>query len=118
LRRGQRVDGRAPELDRSETCRLPPWLELARRYWDGRVEEAAIAHLHGRDLDRVSAAAQILGSFGSAQAKQPLLDRLAWEAEWRGHGADRDLLVPRPESPARIENALVNALLNNRAIEL
>jgi len=110
-----------PEFDRSRRgmCRVPPWQEIAPRYWDERVEDAAVADLRARDIDLVSFAAQSLQAYASERAKEPLLDRLAqWEAEWHGREKELDSLASTVDSPARIENALVNALFVNGRITL
>ena len=109
-----------PGFDRRRRgmCVVSPWQEIAPRYWDELVEDAVIASLGARDPGLVLAAGQALQTYGSARAKGPLLDRLAqWEAEWRGR--EKELLGPSgPDSPGVIENALVNALLDNPRISL
>jgi hypothetical protein len=110
-----------PGFDRSGRgmCVIAPWQEIAPRYWDQRLEDAAVAHLRGREPDRISSAAQILQAHGSARTKEPLLDRLIqWEAEWHGRETELDSMAFLGDSPAGIENALVNALLLNDRITL
>jgi hypothetical protein len=96
--------------------------DLAPRVWDERVEAAAITRLAGQDIDEVADIARILGRHGSAKVRQPLLDRMArWEAEWRGRSRELDDrrigTGPRPW-PARIENAVTNALFDNPRVTL
>jgi hypothetical protein len=117
-----------PGFDRSRpgTCVVPPWAQLAPRHWDDRVEDAAIAHLGGGDPRLVSVAVQTLGAFGSARVKEPLTEHLGrWAAEWRGREEELDarwLSAPQgpssPDSPAIVENALVNALFENPRMAL
>jgi hypothetical protein len=93
---------------------------LAQRVWDERVEVASIAHLASRDVDEVAETAQVLGRYGSARVREPLLLRLArWEAEWRGRSAELEARRSDPgSSPERIENALTNALFENPRVVL
>ena len=117
-----------PGFDRTRPfmCVIPPWSELAARYWDDAVETAVIAQLEGQDPGPVSQAARVLGTYGSARVRRPLVDRFVrWEAEWRGREKELDARWPSPadgpsspDSPAMIENAIVNALLENRRIVL
>jgi hypothetical protein len=88
-------------------------------YWDDRVEAAAIAQLDSPGAEDVVDAAQILGARGSRAAKEPLLNRLVkWSAEWQGRAGELADLRRDSTSPQRIENFLVNALLQNRQILL
>jgi hypothetical protein len=109
-----------PDFPRPNGCVRAPLQQLAPLSWDQRVEEAAIAHLRGRDSDGVSQAARLLGAYGSARVKDHLFDRLAeWQAEWRGREAELDTLAPRiASSPEQIENAITMTLFNNRRITL
>ncbi|MEO7191351.1 MAG: hypothetical protein ABI051_09875 [Vicinamibacterales bacterium] len=97
----------------TDGCVTPPLAQLAARYWDDNVESAALAQL--MTLDSASSAASVLGTYGSAAAKQPLLNRLTmWSSEWRNRAAD--LVRPGPPtstSPAMIENSITNALFDN-----
>jgi hypothetical protein len=113
LRRLRPGPGRSP----SSICALR---ELAARVWDERIESAAIAHLASQDSDEAADAAQVLGEYGSAQVLAPLMERFGrWEAEWHGKGGELEALRPRPgPSPERIENALTNALFDNKQITL
>jgi hypothetical protein len=67
---------------------------------------------------RVIAARRV--NFVSAGIKEPLLERLAqWERPWRGCAGELDALQRPPfGSSEQIENALVNALYQNRNISL
>ena len=113
-----------PGFDRSARpmCVAPPWWELARRRWDERVEEAAIAHLDGDDPRLVADTARVLGTYGSQRVKEPLLERFArWNEEWSGRQDELAALSAGPppaDSPALVENALVNALLELRSASL
>jgi hypothetical protein len=113
-----------PDFDSSAPpmCAAPPFGELARRSWDGRVEEAALAHLGGDDPRLVADAARVLGAHGSEKVKEPLLERLAhWNAEWRERQDEITALAAGPPlagSPVLVENALVNALLELRSVSL
>jgi hypothetical protein len=109
-----------PDFDRSRGCVTVPWRELARYYWDDRIETAALAHIGLPDVDRAASAIQILGEKGSAAVKAPLMDRLSqWAEVWRGRAADLDRMRGRPvDSPGRLENALVNALVQNARFAL
>jgi hypothetical protein len=114
----QRLD---PSFDRTGggIC-VAPLTSVAARYWDDRLESAAIAQLTAADVHKVIDAAQLLGGHGSSAAKQPLLDRLAaWSAEWQGRTAE---LVPFgmgvADPPQVIENNVVNALFQNERFAL
>jgi hypothetical protein len=106
-----------PEFDRSRGCAGVMWQEIAARFWDEQLEHAALAHARSTDPRQAAAAIQALGRYGSAAARQPLIERLAaWEKEWRGRKSELEGLPL--DSPAVIENALVNALLQNRQFAL
>jgi hypothetical protein len=108
-----------PRFDRAagEGC-VAPLPALAAHYWDDRVQAAAIADLGAPVVMRVIEAAQILGTRGSAGAKQPLLDRLAqWSDEWRDRAAELSSR-PDPNSPEFVENNIVNALFRNARFAL
>jgi hypothetical protein len=113
-----------PGFDRARpgTCVVPPWSELARRVWDERVEDAALAHLRGAEGRLVFDAVQVLGTHGSARVSGPLVERFArWSAQWRGREDELEELAahgPSVDSPAVLENALVNALFDNPRILL
>jgi hypothetical protein len=96
--------------------------DLAPRVWDEPVEAAAIQHLAGEDIDEVADIAQILGRHGSAKVRDPLLDRMTrWAAEWRGRSReldDRRIGIGPGPWPARIENAVTNALFDNPRVAL
>jgi hypothetical protein len=106
-----------PEFDRAGGCVVVPWQEVAARFWDDHLEHAALAHARSTVPRHASEAIQILGRYGSVAAKQPLIERLTdWEKEWRGRASE--LEGPPLESGAIIENALVNALLQNKTFAL
>ncbi len=109
-----------PDFDRTgpRMCVVPPWVQLAPRHWNASVENAAIAHLRASDVRLAFDAVQILGTYGSARVKAPLLECFVrWEAAW--HGREKELDgPPAPDSPAILENALVNALFENPRVVL
>jgi hypothetical protein len=117
-----------PGFDRRRPgmCVVPPWGQIAPRYWDDRVEDALIDQLGDREPRLVVDAAQTLQSHGSARSKVALLERFArWAEECRGRGEELDASWPSrsqgpfsPDSPAIVENALVNALFENPRIAL
>ena len=106
-----------PEFDRAGRGCVVPWQEVAARFWDDHLEHAALANARSRVSRQASEAIQVLGRYGSAAARQPLIERLAeWEREWRGRKSELEGLPL--DSPAIIENSLVNALLQNRQFAL
>jgi hypothetical protein len=111
----------SPGFDRSgpAIC-VAPLSAVAARYWDDRVEAAAVEALQNSDVRQTIDAAQLLGRHGSSAAKRPLLDRLkSWSAEWRGHDADLVARGPgQSYSPALVENNVVNALFQNERFSL
>jgi hypothetical protein len=108
-----------PGLVRRQGCARPPWEDLARRHWDERTEAVVVAQLRSPDLLAVSQAAQILGAYGSAQVKAPLMARLVqWGEEWRGRQAELDSRASQRDSPGLVENAVINALFRNTRITL
>jgi hypothetical protein len=115
-----------PGFDRScAVCKTPPWMQLAPRLWDERIEAAAVATLGAPSPDAGQAAAQALQSYGSAKCKEPLLARLVrFKAESPG---TEDLSEeeayspggPTNRSPASMfEGALVSALFGNDRLAL
>jgi hypothetical protein len=96
-----------------------PLRAVTAHYWDDRVEAAAIAQLDAPAADDVVDAAQILGARGSRMAKEPVLNRLIkWSAEWQGRAGELADFRRGSMSPQRIENFLVNALMQNKQFSL
>jgi len=109
----------SPNLDRSGGCVVPPLDEVSARYWDDRLESAAITQLRGNDSRNVADAAQVLAKHASLAARQPLFDRLTqWSAEWKGREGELSSMRPDIASPLRVENSLTNALLENKQFAL
>lgn len=99
-----------------EGCATLPLMQLAPRYWDSRVEAAAIKRLDHKDPTEIAIAAQALGLRGSSAAKQPLLDRLArLNKDARGPLASWPLSSPAIQS---IDFALAIALCQARQFTL
>ncbi|HEX5473589.1 MAG TPA: hypothetical protein VFX12_02920 [Vicinamibacterales bacterium] len=109
-----------PGFTPTRGCVTVPWDAIAHRYWDARLEAAAI--LHARSLTGYPAAdaIRVLGSYGSAAVKTPLLERLAaFSAKWRARATELETDERPPFNAATtVENALVNALLQNQHIAL
>jgi hypothetical protein len=107
----------SPSLDRRDRCRQAPFGLIARRHWDQVLERAVIAHLDDQSIETSSQAAMVLGQYGTAAVRDALLRRLEeWSREWRGRQAELDRFPASPmalDSPVRIENAVVNALLSS-----
>jgi hypothetical protein len=99
-----------------DTCATLPLAQLSARYWDSRVEAAAIKRLDHKDPTEIALAAQALGVRGSSAAKQPLVDRLA-----RLNKEARSPLGLRPFSSTAIQSidfSLAIALCQNRQFAL
>src|SRR5262249_19332920 len=95
----------SPSFDRRRGCVVPPLDEVSARYWDDRLESAAIAQLKGTDNRNVADAAQVLAKHASFAARQPLFDRLTqWFAEWKGREGELNSIRPDISSPIRVEN--------------
>lgn len=106
-------DAAAHALD---ACAAVPFAQLSARYWDPRLEAAAIKRLDHKDPTEVAVAAQALGVRGSIAAKQPLVDRLS-----RLNKEARAPLTARPFSSTAtqsIDFALAIALCQNRQFAL
>ena len=57
--------------------------EVARRQMTPEIEQEAVAHQDGPDVEVAASAVATLGRYGSAEAEQPLWDRLRkWHSAW------------------------------------
>ena len=67
------------------------------------LERFAVESLDDNDLAVASAALLFLRDHGSAQAEQPIFDRLVrWNAKWRDHAADLAGMPAPPNPPAPV----------------
>ena len=87
---------------------------VARRQMTPEIEQEAVAHLDDPDMEVAASAVVTLGRYGSAEAEQPLWDRLRrWHSAW----ASRSSELPDGYGPGlkngletRLELALLEAL--------
>jgi hypothetical protein len=86
---------------------------VAPRHMNREFEEVATAALDDADSLVVVDAAQVLGGFGSAAARDSLLHRFErWHEEWAGRAKELSALDDKDiaASPSRAEAALLHAL--------
>jgi hypothetical protein len=92
--------------------------EVAKLRASRELEPLAIASLDDPDPELASDAASMLGSYGSADARDALLRRFErWHEEWAGREKDLSALDEKDSSKSqtRVEAALVHALANSPA---
>ena len=119
----RRNDTTMPDRVNQERAGQPgcvdPLSALSARYWDDHVESAAIARLDDRDRARAATGAQVLGAHGSVSVKTPLLQRLERLAtERQGDAVPPRTGSLRPSPSDQLENALINALFENRRLRI
>src|SRR5579862_4115988 len=96
-------------------CVDVPLAELARRYWDDRVESAALKALESASIRTAVDAAQVLSGHGAPDDKTALIARLKrWSDEWHDRAAELAKLASSIDSPARLENLVTVALLDSK----
>jgi hypothetical protein len=101
-------------LGAHNNCSAMVLSEVASRHMTLEIEHLAVAHLDDSDPQVAAGAAATLGRYGSAEAEQPLWDRLEkWHAGWAGRVSE----LPNGSGPAlqngletTLEQALINAL--------
>ncbi len=70
-------------------CNHSLLVEVAALHNDPSLQDIAIENLNDPDPEVVGNAAMYLGQYGSAEAEEPLWDRLAsWSATWKGREAE------------------------------
>ena len=87
-------------------CYTSVLLDVARLYMSPVLESSAIAHLDDPSLTVAANAAEMLGAYGSAAARAPLLAAFErWHAAWAGRA---DEVRPRhTEPPSQAEQSMV-----------
>src|SRR5262249_13550457 len=62
---------------------------VARRQMTPEIEQEAVAHLDDPDVEVAASAVVTLGRYGSAEAEQPLWDRLRrWHSAWASRSSE------------------------------
>lgn len=93
--------------------------DVARLHMSDELERIAVTSLDDPDPELAAAAAGVLGSYGSAAARDALLHRFErWHEEWAGR--EKELLAQdesdvAAQAQTRVEAALVHALASSPA---